>query len=154
MRATLVGLGCLAMVGLTAGPASAARVGSPTVVQHDVVFSEFFDGDICGEAANTTTFTRTMEQVQFFERPDGTFKYRDVAVVTYVSDYVDPALPDLTGRLTEVNQFVFTPGESFVGVTTFHDFFGSVRIFYRFHTTQHGEEIVVEREVLKVTGCP
>jgi hypothetical protein len=154
MRGFLVSLACLAMVGLAAGPASAARVGSPTVVAHDTTFTEFFDGDICGARANTTTFHRRMEQVQFFERPDGTFKYRDVAVVTYVSDYVDPALQDLTGRLTEVNQFIFTPGQTFVGVTTFHDFFGPVKIFYRFHTTQRGEEIIVEREVLRVTGCP
>ncbi|KRE98698.1 hypothetical protein ASG88_16750 [Nocardioides sp. Soil777] len=154
MRRLLGSLLLLPLVLLLGGPASAEPVGAPTVVDHDVTFTAVFDGDICGPRANTTTFHRTMEQVQFFQRPDGTFSYRDVAVVTYVSDYDDPALPDLTGRLTEVNRFVATPGKAFVGVTTFHDFFGEVRIFYRFHTTQHGEETVVEREVLKVTGCP
>jgi hypothetical protein len=139
---------------LTAGPASAAPVGSPTIVTHGETFTVSWDDDICGLRANTTTYHRKIEQVQFFERSDGTFVYRDVAVVTYESDYVDPALPDLSGRLTEVNHFVLTPGEVFVAVTTYHDFFGDIRIFYRFHVTVKDGEPVVEREIYKVTGCP
>src|SRR5215216_3598708 len=68
---------------LTAGPASAARVGSPAIIAHDVTFTASWDGDICGLRPNTTTYHRKIEQVQFFERADGTFVYRDVAVVTY-----------------------------------------------------------------------
>lgn len=137
-----------------AGAAAADPVGSPTVVTHGVTFTVTWDGDICGGRANTTTYHRRIEQVQFFQRPDGTFVYRDVAVVTYESDYVDPTLPDLSGRLTEVNRFVLTRGEVFVGVTTYHDFVGDIRIYYRLHVTEREGEPVVIREVEKVTGCP
>lgn len=150
----LPALAVLTGVLLSAAPASADPVGSPTTVLHDTTFTQSFDDDICGARASTTTFHREMEQVQFFERPDGSFRYRDVAVVTYESDYTDPALADLSGRLTEVNNFILTPGEAFVGVTTFHDFFGDVRIFYRLNIVQVSGEPVVVREVVKVTGCP
>ena len=166
-RRTILGLGPAAVLALaaglvtvillvtfTGGPASAARVGFPTVVAHDVTFTASWEDDICGLRANTTTYHRKTEQVQFFERSDGTFVYRDVAVVTYESDYVDPALPDLSGRLTEVNHFILTQGKVFIAVTTYHDFFGDIRIFYRLHVTEEDGEPVVVREVDKVTGCP
>ncbi len=48
-------------------------------------------------------------------RPNGTWNFQFVEVVTYVSDYDDPSLPDLTGRLTEVGNYNLTPTENFVG---------------------------------------
>jgi hypothetical protein len=152
--ALAAGLSVIPLMILPAGPASAAPVGSPTIVAHDVTFTASWDDDICGLRANTTTYHRKIEQVQVFERSDGTFVYRDVAVVTYESDYVDPALPDLSGRLTEVNHLILTPGAVVVAVTTYHDFFGDIRIFYRLHATEKDGELVVVREVDKVTGCP
>lgn len=77
----------------------------------------------------------------------------DVAVVTYVSDYEDPAIPDAQGRLTEVNRFTLTRGGTFTATTTFHDFFGDVRIFVRYHLTEVNGTVRVEREVVHVTGC-
>jgi hypothetical protein len=151
-RLVLIGLVLPAL--LVATPASAARPETWTVVDHDVTFTEEFPDDICGDRANTTTFTRKVEQVHLTAHRDGTFTYHDVAVVTYTSDYVDPSIPDVTGRLTEVNRFTFTRGEVFTATTTFHDFFGDVRIFVRFHLTDVGGTIRVEREVLDVSGCP
>jgi hypothetical protein len=100
------------------GPGSASSIGSGDLA------TDRPEPRCCGNRANTTTYHRRVEQVQFSQRPTGTFLYRDVAVVTYESDYVDPTLPDLSGRLTEVNRFVLTRGEAFVGVTTYHDFVG------------------------------
>jgi hypothetical protein len=136
------------------GPAAAAPVEAWTEVHHDVTFTATWPDDICGLRANTTTYTRKVEQVHLTRRADDTFSYHDVAAVTYVSDYVDPALPDLSGRLTEVNHFVLTPGETFLATTTYHDFFGDIRIFYRYHLTIVNDRPVVEREVDEVTGCP
>ena len=137
-----------------AGPAAAAPVEAWTEVHHGSTFTATWEDDICGLRANTTTYTRKVEQVHLTRRPDGTFSYHDVAVVTYVSDYVDPALPDLYGRLTEVNHFVLTPGETFLATTTYHDFYGEIQIFYRVHVTIVNGQPVVERLVDKVTGCP
>ena len=140
---------------MVGGPAAADNlVNARTVVAHNTQETVDFDDDICGPRANTTTFFRKIEQVRFAERADGSFSYRDVAVVTYVSDYVDPALPTLTGRLTEVNHFILTPGETFVGTVTFHDFLGDIRIFFRAHVTVVDGEVKVDRTVNKVTGCP
>lgn len=142
------------MILLGAGAATAARPEVSTVVQHDVTFTASFPDDICGPRANTTTFTGTVDQVHYLARADGTFLYRDVAVVTYVADYDDPTLPDLSGRLTEVNHFVLTPGDTFNGTTTFHDFAGDLRIFVRVHVTEVKGSVVVNREFVSFTGCP
>ena len=154
MRKLLVPMAASPVVLLMANPAVAEPVDPGTTVTHDYTFTESFGDDICGDRANTTTFHRKVEQVQFFQLTDGTFFYRDVAAVTYESDYVDPSIPDVSGRLTEVNRFILNPGEVFVGTTTFHDFFGDVRIWYRLHITERDGEPVVVREVQKVTGCP
>jgi hypothetical protein len=69
-------------------------------------------------------------------------------------DYEDPALPDLTGRLTEVNHFTLTPGNTFVGSVTFHDFPSGLRIFERHHLTMVGDQIIVERDLISFEGCP
>lgn len=134
--------------------AQASPVERFTFVEHGATKTEFFPDDICGPRASTTTFTARTQQMQVLERPDGTWLYHEVAVVTYTSDYVDPALPDLTGTLTEVNHFTLTPGETFVGTVTFHDFAGDVKIFERHHVTMVGDEIVIQRDLLKFQGCP
>ena len=139
---------------LLAGPASAAPVERFTVVDHGLSHTATFPDDICGPRASTTTFTAKASLTHLTARPDGTFHYHDVAPVTYVSDYADPELPDLTGRLTEVNSFTFTPGGVFVAVTTYHDFFGDVRIFERVHITEVDGRLVVDREIIDVSGCP
>jgi hypothetical protein len=139
---------------VSARPATAAQVEAWTEVHHDETFTATWPDDICGLRANTTTYTRKVEQIHLTSLGDGTFSYHDVAAVTYVSDYVDPALPDLFGRLTEVNHFVFHPGQTILATTTYHDFYGEIRIFYRYHLTAINGVPVVEREVNDVTGCP
>jgi hypothetical protein len=143
-----------ATVLVTAAPAGAAAA-TFTVVDHGTSFTQSFPDDICGERASTTTFTRTVEQTHLTTRSDGTFAYHDVTVFTYTSDYVDPSLPDVSGRGTEVNNFVLTPGGTFIVSLPFHDFFGDVRIHVKVHLTLLADgTVAVEREVLDVTGCP
>ena len=139
---------------LVAGPAAAAPVDTRTVVEHNTTETIRFDDDVCGPRANTTTFTRKVVQSHITEGVDGSFNFHEVAVVTYVSDYDDADLPDLSGRLTEVNRFTRTPGGTFTGTVTFHDFFGDVRIHVKQHITEVRGRLVVEREVVKVSGCP
>jgi hypothetical protein len=138
-----------------ASPADAAATRF-TVVDHGTTFTEFFPDDICGDRASTTTFVRTVEQVHLTRMPDGGFSYHDVTVFTYHADYVDPTLPDLDGRGTEVNSFVLTPGDNtFINTVAYHDFFGDVRIHERAHLTELRDgTVVVDREILDVTGCP
>ncbi|KRF38401.1 hypothetical protein [Terrabacter sp. Soil810] len=135
-------------------PVPVASASPRTVVEHNVVLTVPFPDDICGPRANLTTFTRKVEQSQFIPGSDGSFSYRDVAAVTYSVDFVDPSIPDVTGRLTEVNHYVLTPAGTFTGSTTYHDFFGDVRIFVRFTGVQVGDTIVVDRTVESVSGCP
>jgi hypothetical protein len=154
MRKGLTATALLAMTLLAAGPAAAATPPSATVVEHDYTFTEHFDDDICGPRANTTTFTRKMQQVQFTQRADGTWAFRYVAAVTYVSDYDDPALPTLTGSVTEVEHYMFTPGETFVVTNTFRDFYGDIRILTRYHVTIVDGVVKVETFHDSVVGCP
>ena len=138
---------------VTATPASAAD--NRTVVAFGFSHTETFDDDICGPRASTVTFTATMAQSQFVPRPDGTFSFRDVAVVTESVDFVDSALTDYTGRLVEVNHFILTPGENtFVVSNTFHDFGGDLKIFERTNLKVVQGEVVVDRFLLDVIGCP
>jgi hypothetical protein len=145
----------VAVLALAALPAtSASAADHRTVVSHNVSWTEVFPDDICGPRENTTTFTAKMMQTRLIERPDGSFSYRDVATVTYVSDFADPTIEDLTGRLTEVNHFILTPAGNFTGTSTFHDFLGSIKIFVRVNLKVVNGEVLVDREITKVTGCP
>ena len=76
-------------------------------------------------------------------------------MVTYVVDFVDPALPDDSSRLTEVNHFILTPGENtFVVSNTFHAKEGDLKIWERFNLKIVGDEVLVDRFFLEATGCP
>jgi hypothetical protein len=133
-------------------PAQASDNG--TVVTHGFTHTEILPDDICGPRASTVTFTATMAQWQDVKRADGTWSHRDVSAVTYKVDFFDPALSDYSGRLTEVNHSIFTPGDTFIVTNTFHDFGGGLKIWQRLNYKVVGDEVVVEREIIKVTGCP
>jgi hypothetical protein len=144
---------------LVAAPLLAAGIPAPiadaaTAVTHGYTHTEFFPDDICGARASTATFTETMAQSQYVQRADGSWSYRDVSVVTYVGDYVDPSIADVTGRLTEVNHYIFRAPESFIAATSFHDFGGDLKIWERVNFKAVKGEVVVDRELVKVTGCP
>ena len=153
-RSVLVAAALTCTAVLMASPAHAEAPSGRTNVEHGGTYSGYFDGDICGPWANLTTWTAKVAQQQFLERSDGSWAYREVSAVTYTSDYDDPALPDLEGRLTEVNHYILTPGETFIASEPFHDFFGDVKIWWKYHLTVVDGEPVVERFVVEWTGCP
>lgn len=150
---TLAAAPLLAVAGAppaTAGPAAS----NPTVVVHGYTHTEFFPDDICGDRASVVTFTSTVSQSRFAERADGSWSYRDVSPVSYEVNFVDPALTDYAGRLTEVNNFIFTPGETFIITNTYHDFGGDLKIWERTNFKLVNDEVIVDRFLIKVTGCP
>ena len=153
-RITLAAATAAAALLTVSAPALAGPVSISQTVEHDVTFTAHFDDDICGLRSSWTTFNAKVAQSQLIERTDGSWSYRDVAAVAYVSDYDDPNLPTLYGRLTEVNHLVLTPGETFVVANTFHDFFGDVKIWSGYHLTVVDREPMVEFEILEVVGCP
>lgn len=134
----------------TAAPASP----NPTVVVRGYTHTEIFPDDICGDRASVVTFTSTVYQSRFVERADGSWSYRDVSPVVYQVDFVDPNLVDYAGRLTEVNNFIFTPGDTFVISNTYRDFGGDLKIWERTNVKLVNGEIMVDRFLIKVTGCP
>jgi hypothetical protein len=138
---------------VSALPATASA--DPTVVTREFTQTEFFPDDICGPRASTVTWTYTLAQSQLNERADGTFSYRDVAVVTYVVDFVDPELTDYPGRVVEVNHYILTPGDNtFVATNAFHDFGGDLKIWERLNLKVVGDAVMVDRFLIKATGCP
>lgn len=153
MRAVLISAISIPAL-FVAGPAAGGPVETSTDVQHDVTFSLDFPDDACGPRANTTTYTYNTLQLHETAKADGTFTFHEVIAATYLSDFVDPAIPDSAGRFTEVNNFTVTHGGTVITSTTAHDFLGTVRIFFRLHVTEVKGNPVVEREVFEVTGCP
>lgn len=149
-------LALAAAVTLTATGHVAGAAASPdaTVVVHGYTHTESFPDDICGARASLVTFTSTISQSRFAERPDGSWSYRDVSPVSYEVDFVDPELTDYSGRLTEVNHFIQSPGDTFIATNTFHDFGGGLKIWERTNVKVVKDEVLVDRYLIKVTGCP
>lgn len=141
----------LVFVGVVPADASDNR----TVVGRGYTHTEFFPDDICGPRASSVTFSESMAQSQLVERADGTFVYRDVSVVTYLVDFVDSALTDYPGRITEVNHYILSPGDNvFIVSNTFHDFGGDLKIWERLNVKVVNGNVLVDRHLLKATGCP
>lgn len=148
-------LASLAALPLLVSALPAQASADSTVVTRGVTHTAFFPDDICGPRASTVTWTETLAQSQLIERADGTFSYRDVSVVTYVVDFVDPALTDYPGRLVEVNHYILTPGDnSFIVTNTYHDFGGDLKIWERLNLKVVSDEVLVDRFLIKATGCP
>ncbi len=148
-------LGLLAALPLLVLGVPAQASGTGTVVARGFTHTEFFPDDICGLRASTVTWTYTVAQSQLVERADGSFSYRDVSRATYVVDFVDPALTDYEGSGVEVNRFILTPGDNnFIVTGTFHDFGGDLKIWERRNFKVVGDEVLVDRFLLKAIGCP
>ena len=148
-------LALLAALPLLVSALPAQASADSTDVARGFSHTGFFPDDICGPRASTVTWTYTVAQSQLLERADGTFSYRDVSVATYVVDFVDPALADYSGRSVEVNHYLLTPGDnSFIVTNTFHDFGGDLKIWERLSLKVVSDEVLVDRFLLKATGCP
>ena len=148
-------LAVLAVLPVLAAVPPVPAFAASTIVTQGSTRTESFPDDICGPRASTVTWTETIAQSQLVERADGSFSYRDVTVVTYVVDFVDPALADYPGRDVEVNHYILTPGDNnFIVTNTFHDFGGDLKIWERRNLKVVGDDVLVDRFLLKATGCP
>jgi hypothetical protein len=74
--------------------------------------------------------------------------------VIYEVDFIDPALSDYSAKLTEVNHYIVTPRDTYIVTNTYHDFGGGLKIWERLNLKVVGGAVLVDREILKVTGCP
>ena len=135
-----------------AAPANAAT--TSTVVIQGVTFTEFFPDDLCGPRASYVTFTIDTEVVHTTELADGSFSFVDASTGTYHADYVDPALPDQDSRQVGAFHVTLTPGGTLVISYAFHDFPTGMRIWQRYHLTVVDGNPVIERDIMKFTGCP
>lgn len=157
-RGRAAALAVIAIALATGGGAqsAAAEPGSsnPTVVVRGYTHTETFPDDICGDRASVVTFTSTVHQSRLVQRADGSWSYRDVSPVTYTVDFVDPDLEDYAGRLTEVNNYRFTPGETFIVTNTYSDIGGDLKIWERTNVKVVAGNVLVDRFLIKATGCP
>jgi hypothetical protein len=136
-------------------PAAAQAADNSPTVTHNEVETIHYSEDICGPRENDTTITRKVVVERFADSPDGSTWYHYTARVDYVSDFVDPDIPDARGSLTEVVSFNVTPGAAIAGTGTFHDYLDpKIRIIERFHVTLVDGEFVVDRAITGVDGCP
>lgn len=145
-----------ALAALTLIPSAHAAAPKPrtTVVSHGDTFSAFFPDDICGPRASTVTWSVRTQALHWDERPDGTFNVQWTQTGTYHVDFVDPALADQVSQYTDQIHHVLTPAQTEVYNETFHDFPTGLKIWVRIHATIVDGQMIVEREIDKVTGCP
>lgn len=151
-RSRILLITCLTM--LAAAPAQAAGSKPPidkTIVHKEVKVEEFTD-DICGDRANSTTFTTTWRLI-VKESGDG------LSVVfgesgRYETDFDDPSIEDYSSQFTEAGHFNITPGGVVVYTMQFHDFPGTIDIRQHVVFVESNGSVKVERDDLTVTGCP
>ena len=157
-QSTRIGIAATAVIGAFASlslPAAANAADQPPTITHNEVETVHHTEDICGDRENDTTYTRKVVVERFVEASDGSVRYHYTARVNYVSDFVDPTIPDARGSLTEVFTFNLNPGDTVTGTGTFHDYIGDeIRIYERFHYTVVDGEGVVDRHIFSVEGCP
>lgn len=155
MRATRLLVVLVIALAVVVLPAQAgAQATTSTVVTHGLSFSEFEPEDICGPRAAFIDWTIRTSVIHVTEREDGSFSVNATDTGTYHVDFVDPALADQESQFTESIHFTVTPGGTEVFTMTFHDFPTGIRIFGQAHATVVDGRLIVERDILKVTGCP
>jgi hypothetical protein len=149
---SLVGVAVL-VLGVVATAANAGASNN-TVVIHGTTFTEFFPDDICGPRASNVTFTVQTAVTHFTESPDGTFNFVDVATLTYHVDFVDPALADQDSQQTQALHVALTPGGVNVVSFQLHDHPTGLRIWEHLVLTVVDGNVIVDRDILGVEGCP
>ncbi len=148
----LLSLGALVAA---AGPATAAPATTWTTVQHDVVFEERYDEDLCGRGSHVERFHDTVEIVHLTESTDGTFHFVDFETGTLTVDFDDPDVQDEVFRRTNTFTLDLVRGGVVTASETFRQFDRTATITYRFHLTEIDGVPTVEREVAQFEyTCP
>jgi len=141
-------LAFLLAVGLPTRAAS-----SYTLVAHGETGSAYYGSDICGDRASwVTTALRTT--VDHLTQRGDTFAFHYTETGTYHVDFDDPSLADQDSQFTGSSTVAVTLGQDVVVANTWHDFPTGLKIWERYHLTLVDGQPVIEKYVLKVTGCP
>jgi hypothetical protein len=157
MRTRFWSLALTTAVALSVLLAAPASAGSP--VHHDSgsakkeVSRVYFDDDICGPRANWTEFVVTWHWA-YTERPNGSFNFMYIETGTYHSDFDDPTIPSVDGRFTGAEHATATAGDTFVHTVQWHDFLDGITIHEQLLFVQVGDEIRLDRHLIRVDGCP
>ncbi len=123
---------------------------------HKTVFVQTFPDDICGPRAVTATIEETGHRTitEYVDR----FQVVDVEVGTYVADFHDPAIPDITGRYVSPFTLIINKNGGLVLTEVLHEFDtgepAGIDIFSLFHVTMRDGVPVVERFINRISGCP
>jgi hypothetical protein len=137
--------------------ATPAAAGSPVQHYRDSARAEvttvYYDDDICGPRAGWTEYSVTWHVV-YSERPDGSFNFVYGETGTYHTDFDDPSIPDYDSQFTEQQHGSVTAGGTTIWTAQFHDFPGTIRIYEQVVFVDVGGKIQVDRELLRVDGCP
>jgi hypothetical protein len=136
------------------GAAAQGGAAKSTEVLHDVVFVVVSPDDICGPNPAEITYRVRTQVLHATEGVDGQFNVQYTQTGTYHVDFTNPDVQDQVAQYTESIHHVFTPGETEVLNFAYHDFPDGVRIWQRTHVTVVDGQLVVERVIEKVTGCP
>lgn len=154
MRTQSAALGlALAGVMLLAAPVSAA---SPVTHTRDSaqkeVYSVYFPDDICGPRAGWTTFVLT--RVLHVTDLGDSVHITAIDTGRYTTDFDDPAIDDYKSQFTEALHFNLTRGGTVTFNYEFHDFPGDITIQGQNVFVEVDGEVLVDREVFRVDGCP
>jgi hypothetical protein len=141
----------LAVLLTVGGPSLAAT--SVTVISHGDTSTNYYPDDICGARASWVTATVRATAFHLTQNGDSyTSHYTETG--TYHVDFVDPSLADQDSQFTGASTILLTVGQTLVVSSTWHDFPTGLRIWEQYHLTLVDGQPVIERYVLKVTGCP
>lgn len=135
-----------------AGPAMAA---GPLIIHESAkkeVTTLYFPDDICGPRAGWTTFVETW---RFHATDLGDSLHINAGETGwYTTDFDDPSIDDYRAQYTEAVAFNLTRGGTATFNSEYHDFPGDIRIHEQIVFHEVDGEVLVEREVFRVTGCP
>ncbi len=139
---------------LASAPAQAAGAKPSierTIVHKEVTTEEFAD-DICGDRANTTTFTTTWRYIVKSTGDSLLVVFGETG--RYQTDFDDPSIDDYASQFTEAGHFNISPSGTVVYTSQFHDFPGTIEIHERIVFVESSGSVRVDRYDLTVTGCP
>lgn len=120
---------------------------------HKEVSRVYYPDDICGPRAGWTEYVVTWHAV-ITELSDGAFNWVYGETGTYHTDFDDPAIPSYDSQFTEAQHGTATAGDTEIFTIQFHDFPGTITIHEQLLFVQVGDEIQLDRYVLRVDGCP
>jgi hypothetical protein len=152
-RVLIIGVSLVLMLG--AAPVAAAQspvlhAGDSTHRQVDLVY---LPDDICGPRSGWSEIVVTI-QWKYLERQDGSFNFVYVETGTYHTDFDDPSIPSYDSQFTGAQHGTLTSGQTAISTNLWHDFPGSITIQEQIVFVQVGDEVLLDRDILRVDGCP